>query len=154
MCSAGRPRRGTLAVVTEPTSILPCASAATWGPAIDEAVHALSRGALVVVPTDTVYGKAVHRVRRDHDQGAAGQGVHRLVDRGAPRGGARTRQDRRRLCHDGECATSRSPGAAHPRTSRSAALARSDDGDGAFRARRATTIRSRPPRSARVDTSV
>src|SRR5674476_362691 len=58
MCSAGRPRRGTLAVVTEPTSILPCASAATWGPAIDEAVHALSRGALVVVPTDTVYGLA------------------------------------------------------------------------------------------------
>jgi len=44
--------------VTEPTSILPCASAATWGAAIDEAVHALSRGALVVVPTDTVYGLA------------------------------------------------------------------------------------------------
>ena len=44
--------------MTEPTSILPCGSAATWGPAIDEAVHALSRGALVVVPTDTVYGLA------------------------------------------------------------------------------------------------
>ncbi|MGN8246672.1 L-threonylcarbamoyladenylate synthase [Cellulomonas soli] len=29
---------------------------ATWGPAIDEAVHALSRGELVVLPTDTVYG--------------------------------------------------------------------------------------------------
>ncbi|BDZ42956.1 hypothetical protein GCM10025865_22550 [Paraoerskovia sediminicola] len=29
---------------------------ATWGPAMDEAVHTLSRGALVVLPTDTVYG--------------------------------------------------------------------------------------------------
>lgn len=28
----------------------------TWGPAIDEAVNAVSRGALVVLPTDTVYG--------------------------------------------------------------------------------------------------
>ncbi|WP_369369574.1 L-threonylcarbamoyladenylate synthase [Promicromonospora sp. Populi] len=28
----------------------------TWGPAIDEAVHAISRGGLVVLPTDTVYG--------------------------------------------------------------------------------------------------
>ena len=28
----------------------------TWGPALDEAVNAISRGALVVVPTDTVYG--------------------------------------------------------------------------------------------------
>lgn len=44
--------------MTEPTSILPCATAADWGPAIDEAVHALARGALVVVPTDTVYGLA------------------------------------------------------------------------------------------------
>ncbi|PVU83647.1 threonylcarbamoyl-AMP synthase [Cellulomonas sp. WB94] len=31
---------------------------ATWGPAIDEAVHAISRGDLVVFPTDTVYGIA------------------------------------------------------------------------------------------------
>jgi len=31
---------------------------ATWGPAIDEAVHAISRGDLVVLPTDTVYGIA------------------------------------------------------------------------------------------------
>jgi len=31
---------------------------ATWGPAIDEAVHAISRGELVVFPTDTVYGIA------------------------------------------------------------------------------------------------
>lgn len=29
---------------------------ATWGPAIDAAVHAVSRGGLVVLPTDTVYG--------------------------------------------------------------------------------------------------
>lgn len=28
----------------------------TWGPAIDEAVNAVSRGQLVVLPTDTVYG--------------------------------------------------------------------------------------------------
>jgi tRNA threonylcarbamoyl adenosine modification protein (Sua5/YciO/YrdC/YwlC family) len=28
----------------------------TWGPAIDEAVNAISRGSLVVLPTDTVYG--------------------------------------------------------------------------------------------------
>lgn len=28
----------------------------TWGPAIDEAVNAISRGGLVVLPTDTVYG--------------------------------------------------------------------------------------------------
>ncbi|QTE31563.1 L-threonylcarbamoyladenylate synthase [Pengzhenrongella sicca] len=30
----------------------------TWGPALDEAVNALSRGGLVVLPTDTVYGVA------------------------------------------------------------------------------------------------
>ncbi|WP_240675620.1 L-threonylcarbamoyladenylate synthase [Cellulomonas endophytica] len=29
---------------------------ATWGPALDEAVHTLGRGGLVVLPTDTVYG--------------------------------------------------------------------------------------------------
>ncbi|GAA1709529.1 hypothetical protein GCM10009809_02280 [Isoptericola hypogeus] len=28
----------------------------TWGPAIDEAVNTISRGGLVVLPTDTVYG--------------------------------------------------------------------------------------------------
>jgi len=28
----------------------------SWGPALDEAVHAVSRGELVVLPTDTVYG--------------------------------------------------------------------------------------------------
>lgn len=30
----------------------------TWGPALDEAVHVLGRGGLVVLPTDTVYGIA------------------------------------------------------------------------------------------------
>ncbi|MBL0885829.1 L-threonylcarbamoyladenylate synthase [Myceligenerans indicum] len=30
----------------------------TWGPAIDEAVNAIARGSLVVLPTDTVYGIA------------------------------------------------------------------------------------------------
>lgn len=29
---------------------------ATWGPSLDEAVNAVQRGALVVLPTDTVYG--------------------------------------------------------------------------------------------------
>lgn len=27
-----------------------------WGPGLDEAVHAIARGALIVLPTDTVYG--------------------------------------------------------------------------------------------------
>ncbi len=36
--------------------ILPCLDSATWGPSLDAAVHALSRGELVVLPTDTVYG--------------------------------------------------------------------------------------------------
>lgn len=36
--------------------ILPCYDPATWGPSIDAAVHALSRGEIVVLPTDTVYG--------------------------------------------------------------------------------------------------
>lgn len=35
-----------------------CSDPATWGPAIDEAVNALSRGGLAVLPTDTVYGIA------------------------------------------------------------------------------------------------
>ncbi|HEY3436662.1 MAG TPA: L-threonylcarbamoyladenylate synthase [Actinotalea sp.] len=38
------------------TDLLDCTSPATWGPALDEAVNALSRGGLVVLPTDTVYG--------------------------------------------------------------------------------------------------
>ena len=33
-----------------------CTDPGTWGPAIDEAVNAVGRGALVVLPTDTVYG--------------------------------------------------------------------------------------------------
>lgn len=33
-----------------------CTDPATWGPALDEAVNTLSRGGLVVLPTDTVYG--------------------------------------------------------------------------------------------------
>ena len=36
--------------------ILPCFDSSTWGPAIDAAVHAVSRGEVVVLPTDTVYG--------------------------------------------------------------------------------------------------
>ena len=36
--------------------ILDCTQEGTWGPAIDEAVNALGRGGLVVLPTDTVYG--------------------------------------------------------------------------------------------------
>lgn len=36
--------------------ILPCFNPATWGPSLDAAVHALSRGEVVVLPTDTVYG--------------------------------------------------------------------------------------------------
>ncbi len=37
-------------------TILDATDPATWGPAIDEAVNAVSRGQLVVLPTDTVYG--------------------------------------------------------------------------------------------------
>lgn len=36
--------------------MMDCTDPATWGPAIDEAVNALARGGLVVLPTDTVYG--------------------------------------------------------------------------------------------------
>lgn len=36
--------------------VLDCRDPATRGPSIDEAVHAVARGALVVLPTDTVYG--------------------------------------------------------------------------------------------------
>ena len=38
--------------------ITPASDPTTWGPALDEAVNALSRGGLVVLPTDTVYGIA------------------------------------------------------------------------------------------------
>lgn len=33
-----------------------CTDPQTWGPALDEAVNAVNRGALIVLPTDTVYG--------------------------------------------------------------------------------------------------
>ena len=36
--------------------ILPCHDPLAWGPSIDAAVHALSRGEVIVLPTDTVYG--------------------------------------------------------------------------------------------------
>ena len=36
--------------------ILDATDPTAWGPALDEAVHALERGGLVVLPTDTVYG--------------------------------------------------------------------------------------------------
>ncbi len=39
-------------------SVYDCTDPATRGPALDQAVHALARGALVVLPTDTVYGIA------------------------------------------------------------------------------------------------
>jgi L-threonylcarbamoyladenylate synthase len=38
--------------------IIPASDPTTWGPALDEAVNVLSRGGLVVLPTDTVYGIA------------------------------------------------------------------------------------------------
>ncbi|MES1171261.1 MAG: L-threonylcarbamoyladenylate synthase, partial [Actinomycetota bacterium] len=36
--------------------ILPCFDPATWGPSLDAAVAAAERGAVLVLPTDTVYG--------------------------------------------------------------------------------------------------
>jgi tRNA threonylcarbamoyl adenosine modification protein (Sua5/YciO/YrdC/YwlC family) len=36
--------------------ILPAFDPATWGPSLDAAVHAVSRGEVIVIPTDTVYG--------------------------------------------------------------------------------------------------
>ncbi len=36
--------------------ILPCHDPSSWGPSIDAAVDAVSRGAVIVLPTDTVYG--------------------------------------------------------------------------------------------------
>ncbi|MGP7959943.1 L-threonylcarbamoyladenylate synthase [Sanguibacter sp. A247] len=37
-------------------AILPATDPQTWGPSLDEAVAAVQRGAVVVLPTDTVYG--------------------------------------------------------------------------------------------------
>lgn len=39
-------------------TVLDCRDPERWGPALDEAVHALRRGELVVLPTDTGYGVA------------------------------------------------------------------------------------------------
>ncbi len=39
-------------------STLEVTDESSWGPALDEAVHVLGRGGLVVIPTDTVYGLA------------------------------------------------------------------------------------------------
>ena len=36
--------------------IAPCYDPNTWGPSLDAAVHAVSRGEVIVLPTDTVYG--------------------------------------------------------------------------------------------------
>ena len=38
------------------SAVLDCTDPATWGLSLDQAVHAVSRGGLVVLPTDTVYG--------------------------------------------------------------------------------------------------
>ena len=38
------------------SAIRPAHDPSQWGPAIDEAVHVVQRGGLVVLPTDTVYG--------------------------------------------------------------------------------------------------
>ncbi|MCB7138064.1 L-threonylcarbamoyladenylate synthase [Cellulosimicrobium marinum] len=38
------------------STVHPVTDPNTWGPGIDEAVNAVSRGGLVVLPTDTVYG--------------------------------------------------------------------------------------------------
>lgn len=36
--------------------ILPCHDPSAWGPSLDAAVDAVARGAVIVLPTDTVYG--------------------------------------------------------------------------------------------------
>ena len=42
--------------MSEPSRLQDVSDPNTWGAALDEAVNAVSRGALVVLPTDTVYG--------------------------------------------------------------------------------------------------
>lgn len=37
-------------------SLFDCTDPQTWGPSLDEAVNAINRGTLIVLPTDTVYG--------------------------------------------------------------------------------------------------
>lgn len=47
------------------SSIRPALGPTTWGPALDEAVHVLTQGGLVVLPTDTVYGIGADAFRPD-----------------------------------------------------------------------------------------
>ena len=42
--------------MTDSDPVMDVTDPGTWGPALDEAVHVLARGGLVVLPTDTVYG--------------------------------------------------------------------------------------------------
>nr|WP_152649248.1 L-threonylcarbamoyladenylate synthase [Demequina flava] len=45
--------------------MLACSDPATWGPSLDAAVDAVSRGAVIVLPTDTVYGVGADAFRAD-----------------------------------------------------------------------------------------
>lgn len=45
--------------------IYPCLDPSTWGPSLDAAVDAVQRGALVVLPTDTVYGVGANAFNAD-----------------------------------------------------------------------------------------
>ena len=79
--------------------IIAAGDPATWGPAIDEAVNVVSRGGLVVLPTDTVYGIGADAFTPPAVQAlldAKGRGRHMpppvLIAR---RGHARRSRDRR-----------------------------------------------------------
>lgn len=45
--------------------IYPCLDSSSWGPSLDAAVDAVQRGALVVLPTDTVYGVGANAFNAD-----------------------------------------------------------------------------------------
>ena len=45
--------------------IYPCLDPNSWGPSLDAAVNAVQRGALVVLPTDTVYGVGANAFSAD-----------------------------------------------------------------------------------------
>ena len=45
--------------------IYPCLDSNSWGPSLDAAVDAVQRGALVVLPTDTVYGVGANAFNAD-----------------------------------------------------------------------------------------
>lgn len=45
--------------------IYPCLDPHTWGPSLDAAVDAVQRGALIVLPTDTVYGLGANAFNAD-----------------------------------------------------------------------------------------